>query len=47
VDEEARCPESQFAFYPDEPALVTLGIYERFLGSAVGLTIQGPAFIAE
>ncbi len=31
VDEDATRPESQFAFYLDEPALVTLGIcYERF-----------------
>jgi ParB family chromosome partitioning protein len=30
VDEDATRPESQFAFYLDEPALVTLGIcYER------------------
>lgn len=30
VDEDASRPESQFAFYLDEPALVTLGIcYER------------------
>jgi ParB family chromosome partitioning protein len=32
VDEDATRPESQFAFYLDEPALVTLGVcYERFL----------------
>ena len=31
VDEDATRPESQFAFYLDEPALVTLGVcYERF-----------------
>jgi ParB family chromosome partitioning protein len=31
VDEDATRPESQFAFYLDEPALVTLGAcYERF-----------------
>ena len=30
VDEDAWRPESQFAFYLDEPALVTLGVcYER------------------
>ena len=30
IDEDARRPESQFAFYLDEPALVTLGVcYER------------------
>ena len=30
VDEDATRPESQFAFYLDEPALVTLGVcYER------------------
>jgi ParB family chromosome partitioning protein len=30
VDEDASRPESQFAFYLDEPALVTLGVcYER------------------
>lgn len=30
IEEDARRPESQFAFYLDEPALVTLGIcYER------------------
>jgi ParB family chromosome partitioning protein len=30
VDEDARRPESQFAFYLDEAALVTLGVcYER------------------
>jgi ParB family chromosome partitioning protein len=31
VDEDATRPESQFAFYLDEPPLVTLGVcYERF-----------------
>jgi ParB family transcriptional regulator, chromosome partitioning protein len=31
VEEDATRPESQFAFYLDEPALVTLGVsYERF-----------------
>jgi len=31
VDEDAARPESQFSFYLDEPALVTLGVcYERF-----------------
>jgi ParB family chromosome partitioning protein len=31
VDEDATRPESRFAFYLDEPALVTLGVcYERF-----------------
>jgi ParB family chromosome partitioning protein len=31
VDEDARRPESQFSFYLDQPALVTLGVcYERF-----------------
>ncbi len=31
VDEDATRPESQFAFYLDEPALVTLGVcYEHF-----------------
>src|SRR5438132_10928919 len=31
VDEDATRSESQFAFYLDEPALVTLGVcYERF-----------------
>ena len=31
VDEDATRPESQFAFYLDEPTLVTLGVcYERF-----------------
>jgi ParB family chromosome partitioning protein len=31
VDEDGTRPESQFAFYLDEPALVTLGVcYERF-----------------
>jgi ParB family transcriptional regulator, chromosome partitioning protein len=30
VDEDATRPESQFAFYLDEPALVALGVcYER------------------
>ena len=30
VDEDAWRPESQFAFYLDEPALVTVGVcYER------------------
>jgi ParB family transcriptional regulator, chromosome partitioning protein len=37
VDEDATRPESQFAFYLDEPALVTLGVcYERVPGFGGG-----------
>jgi hypothetical protein len=41
VDEDVTRPESQFAFYLDEPALVTLGVcYERFPRFGEALTIQ-------
>jgi ParB family transcriptional regulator, chromosome partitioning protein len=40
VDEDATRPESQFAFYLDEPALVTLGVCYEPLASAVAFTIQ-------
>jgi ParB family chromosome partitioning protein len=41
VDEDATRPESQFTFYLDEPALVTLGVcYERVPRFGGALTIQ-------